>query len=173
LAEQGYGITQLFVVLLRIETSIMSSETYYVAKDDDYLGYLYNLPDEEKTLVRKAATLAIEEPEVHQHPKFQSMLAEIFVDAYKNYNVHFIIETHSEYIVRKLQLLVAKHIVDREDISILYVYNTDDKPLYEPQVKQIKIRKDGMLDGTFGEGFFEEADMLTMLLLTAGKEDNE
>lgn len=173
LAEQGYGITQLFVVLLRIETSIMSSETYFVAKDDDYLGHLYNLPDEGKTLMRKAATLAIEEPEVHQHPKFQSMLAEIFVDAYKNYNVHFIIETHSEYIVRKLQLLVAKHIVDREDISILYVYNKDDKPLLEPQVKQIEIRKNGMLDGTFGEGFFDEADMLTMFLLTAGKEDNE
>jgi predicted ATPase len=102
----------------------------------------------------------------------QSMLAEILVDAYTNYNVHFIIETHSEYIIRKLQLLVANKEVKNSDISLLYVYDEKNKPGYEPQVKKIGIRKDGMLNGNFGEGFFDEADMLSMFLLTAqGGED--
>ena len=106
------------------------------------------------------------------HPKLQSMLAEIIVDAYTKHNIHFIIETHSEYIIRKLQLLVANKSLPNSDISILYVYDNDYKPGYEPQVKKIGIRKDGMLNGNFGEGFFDEADMLSMFLLTAqGGED--
>ena len=171
LAEQGYGVTQFLMLLLRIETAIMKNKYGKVTFDDElYLGEnraLYpNHIDYAET------TISIEEPEVHLHPKMQSMLAEILVDAYTNYNVHFIIETHSEYIIRKLQLLVANKEVKNSDISLLYVYDEKDRPGYEPQVKKIGIRKDGMLNGTFGEGFFDEADMLSMFLLTAqGGED--
>lgn len=173
LAELGYGITQLFVILLRIDIAIMEAETSIVAKDKDYLGDPSELPEHQRKILRSATTLAIEEPEVHQHPRYQSALAEIFVDAITKYNVNFIIETHSEYLIRKLQLLVAKKNVNPSDISLLYVYDEKKRPIYEPHVKQINIRKDGMLDGSFGEGFFDEADMLTMFLLTAGKESDE
>lgn len=151
LADEGYGITQLICMLLRIETAILKKHYYPI--------WLRNSDKE---------TIAIEEPEVHLHPRFQSMLAEMFVDAYKNYGVHFIIETHSEYIIRKLQLMVANGEVDNNDISIQYVFDNAEKPDYEPLIKTIKIRKDGMLDGTFGSGFFDEADMLSMYLLTTG-----
>jgi hypothetical protein len=172
LAEQGYGITQLIVILLRIELAIMENRSGRIVFDDD----LYMGQDTEKHHAKreyKETTIAIEEPEVHLHPKLQSMLAEIFIDAYTNYNVHFIIETHSEYIIRKLQLLVANKEIKNSDISILYVYDMKDKPGYEPQVKKIGIRKDGMLNGNFGEGFFDEADMLSMFLLTAGGNEDE
>lgn len=167
LAEQGYGVTQLLVILLRIELAIMENCYGKIIFDDE----LYMGKDTEVHQAKweyKETTIAIEEPEVHLHPKMQSMLAEIFVDAYTNFNVHFIIETHSEYIIRKLQLLVANKDVKNSDISILYVYDEKDRPGYEPQVKKIGIRKDGMLNGNFGEGFFDEADMLSMFLLTAG-----
>ena len=159
LAEEGYGVTQLIVLLLRIETAILESKKTPLNDEFDESEQPKNSFSE--------STIAVEEPEVHLHPRFQSLLAEMFVDAYKNYNVHFIIETHSEYIIRKLQLLVANKNVCNTDISILYVYDKNDKPGYEPQVKKIGIRKDGMLNGSFGEGFFDEADMLSMFLLTA------
>ena len=53
------------------------------------------------------------------------------------------------------------------------LYDEKNKPGYEPQVKKIGIRKDGMLNGNFGEGFFDEADMLSMYLLTAGSDGEE
>ena len=164
LAEQGYGITQLLMILLRIELAIMDQHLGGIVFDDD----LYMGRDRESHRHKgewKDTTIAIEEPEVHLHPKMQSMLAEIFIDAYTNHNVHFIIETHSEYIIRKLQLLVANKEVKDSDISLLYVYDKINRPDCEPQVKKIEVSDKGMLLGRFGEGFFDEADELSMNLL--------
>jgi len=137
LADFGYGITQLVGIMLSVE-------------------------------IYKNQTIAIEEPEIHLHPKYQSMLATMFVDAMKTYGTHFIIETHSEYLIRKLQTLVASKTIDAKDTSLIYVYDADKekRPLHTPQVQHIKINPDGSLDGSFGSGFFDEADNLSMSLFT-------
>ena len=158
LAEEGYGVTQLVTLLLRIETAILESVP----------TSLYNDEKEEVVTPKfSESTIAVEEPEVHLHPKFQSMLAEMFVEAYKKYNVHFIIETHSEYLIRKLQTLVAEKEICNSDTSIIYVYDSDiaKRPLYTPQLKEIEIGEDGRLTDSFGTGFFDEADNLVINLL--------
>ena len=156
LAEEGYGVTQIVTLLIRIETAILESKKN--VEFDDYEKPIYSFSE---------STIAIEEPEVHLHPKFQSLLAEMFVDAYTNYNVHFIIETHSEYLIRKLQTMVANKAICNSNISIIYVYDSDisKRPLYTPQVKVIDIAEDGRLQDSFGNGFFDEADNLVMNLL--------
>lgn len=167
LAEQGYGITQLFSILLRIEIAIMKSKREVVNKDPFDMGCPSHhwKKDSDVAVSLSESTIAIEEPEVHLHPKFQSMLAEMFIDAYKRYNVHFIIETHSEYLIRKLQTQIAKKDVLNRDISIIYVYDNQNRPDCEPQVKRINVSDKGMLLGRFGEGFYDEADELSMTLL--------
>lgn len=143
LVDEGYGITKLIATLINIEMTILSSN--------------YNV-----------ITLAIEEPENHLHPRYQSLLAEMFADAYKNYGIHFIVETHSEYMVRKLQTLVAKKELTPAEVSLQYLYNPDIelRPKGEPQVKDIPIGEDGILKDTFGPGFMDEADNLAMDILT-------
>ena len=112
-------------------------------------------------------TIAIEEPEIHLHPRFQSLLADMFAYAMKNYNINFIIETHSEYLIRKMQLLVANGDVKSDDISLLYVNDPDEnkRPDGEPQIKDIGICSDGYLNESFGPGFFDEASSLSRKLL--------
>ena len=101
---------------------------------------------------------------MHLHPRFQSLLADMFVEAYQNYNIHFIIETHSEYLVRRLQVMVA----DKEtallpdNVSINYI-DKDESGLSHN--RQIKIQEDGRLSEPFGPGFFNEADSLAMEIL--------
>jgi len=144
LADEGYGITQLFSILLQIELQKKS----------------------------KCLTIAIEEPEIHLHPKYQSLLADMFVDAYKTFGLHFIIETHSEYLIRRLQLLVAgidtdaEKKLDKNDVSIAYIYTKEEaEKENQPRVKNISIFENGYLSGTFGKGFFDEATKLSRKLM--------
>ncbi|MDL2304200.1 DUF3696 domain-containing protein [Bacteroides sp. OttesenSCG-928-D19] len=166
LAEEGYGITQLLSLLLKIEVSILKADVYQ--KDT---RSSYNRPPiigEDTELAYYPQTISIEEPEIHLHPALQSQLAEMFIYVYKHYNIRFIIETHSEYLIRKLQTLVAQEKIQSGDISLNYLYDPDPKkrPANTPQIKKITIKEDGRLNDSFGSGFFDEADNLAMDLLT-------
>ena len=165
LSEQGYGITQLFVILLRIETAILESQSYTWAKNKRYLASPSNLEESKLETFRTPSTLAIEEPEVHQHPKFQSMLADLFFDAYTNYNVHFIIETHSEYLIRRTQVIVS----NQEYASNLDVEKDCPFQTYYVPVGGVPYslgyRKDGKFKESFGSGFYDEASNLAFEIL--------
>jgi hypothetical protein len=136
LVDKGYGLTQLTAIILSISEAM-----------------------------KIEGTVILEEPETNLHPKFQSMLAEMMLYAKTYYDVSFIIETHSEYLIRKLQYLTAKKEIESKDTVIYYFHHPDEIPKGEKQIKKLTIRKDGMMDGDFGEGFFDESSRLTMDLL--------
>lgn len=164
LADEGYGITQLVSILLQIETAILSAQgkkaNRYYGLDalDKYKSDMFHY---------EVNTISIEEPEIHLHPKYQSILADMLVEAFLNYNIHFVVETHSEYLIRKLQLLVSGHIggvdIDNSMVSIYYINSEDDKS--KQKVKRIGICRDGYLDDSFGEGFYDEAIKLSRQLM--------
>lgn len=172
LADEGYGITQLVSILLQIETAILAAKGEKVNK---YWGLNHLDHYNEGEFHYEINTIAIEEPEIHLHPKYQSLLADMFLETYEKYNIHFIIETHSEYLIRKAQLLAAKlEPLDDEtnipvyyekgvdSISIFYVdSNNKDKP-----ANRINICSDGYLDDSFGEGFYDEATRLSRRLIS-------
>ena len=208
LADEGYGITQLISILLGIEISIMKGKNgkFTESRDRHYEQYNsvdfrlfedYGIPPYEFACPLEG-TLLIEEPETHLHPKYQSMLAEMFLDAYTTYNIQFVIETHSEYLIRKFQTFVAKYdggrilseiiseadlnrfngfnregfakafltTMDRDEISVYYLYKKDEQPEDCPLVKKLELKEDGRLASQFGPGFFDEADNLAMDLLS-------
>ena len=144
LADEGYGITQLTLLLLRIDNFIPSTPDEYQTYNPRYFF--------------------VEEPEIHLHPKYQSLLAEMFVEAYQKYNIHFIIETHSEYLIRKLQVMVAdkENALTSNDVSLNYVEKNEEGVSHN---RQIKILEDGRLSEPFGSGFYDEADTLAMELM--------
>ncbi len=156
LADEGFGVTQIVYVLLQIEIIIATT------------AYSFSHPFIEKDEQKfRESTIAIEEPEINLHPKFQSLLADLFIDAYKTFNIHFVVETHSEYLIRKLQTFVAKKEIKPDDVALHYIYPHDkeQRPKGKPQVMKIKIKDDGRLNESFGTGFFDEADNLAMDLL--------
>jgi AAA15 family ATPase/GTPase len=105
----------------------------------------------------------IEEPESNLHPDFQSKLADFIADVQKGRNIQLIIETHSEYFIRKLQYLVATKEIEEDKILINY-FNPESVRKKEGIVKEIMIRNNGILTQGFGPGFFDEADNLAMQL---------
>lgn len=166
LADKGLGGLHVFTLLLKIETAILEQKVEERLSSNNTAGIdrgLVKLLPKYNQL--NPITLALEEPEVHLHPNHQSILADMIVEAYQKYGIHFIIETHSEYLIRKLQVLVAdkKCSLKADDISLNYV---EREATGRSVVRKIGILEDGRLDGSFGEGFFDEAGGLSRRLLT-------
>ena len=114
-------------------------------------------------IISTESTIMIEEPETNLHPNFQSKLAELFVEANNIFRHQFIIETHSEYLIRKLQHIVAKKELNNDHLKIYYFNNPDTAT--ENQIISIEVFDNGGLSQNFGEGFFDEASRLRFNLL--------
>jgi hypothetical protein len=138
--DYGFGYTQIASLIFRISELALKKHV----PDIDFFSH-------EPTI------LILEEPESNLHPKFQSILADILVDAADTFQIQFIIETHSEYLIRKLQYLTAIKTVKPEDSVIYYFHEPGKVPVGEKQVKKIEILEDGSLSDEFGPGFFDEA----------------
>ena len=68
-----------------------------------------------------------------------------------------IVETHSEYLIRRLQYLVATGVASPEDVAIYYL---GPDPSAEDYIKRITIAPSGKLSESFGPGFTDEATNL-------------
>ena len=101
------------------------------------------------------------------HPSYQSKLAEIFAEAITLFGINILVETHSEYLIRKLQFLIAsdESKLKSNDISVYYMQNPKQMVENSPQVYKLDIREDGFMNNDFGKGFFDEASTLSLGLL--------
>lgn len=110
--------------------------------------------------------LYLEEPETNLHPNWQSILAELIVYQI-SIGIRFVIETHSEYLIRKIQSLIAQKKCDHNDV-VIYYFNSEEerRKNNKPSSYQIKINKNGTLSESFGAGFFDEAGRLSLELLS-------
>lgn len=157
LVDFGYGIKQLILILIQI--SVLAEKNRRTVEDyDDEGEYMHD--------IYIPSMLLVEEPETNLHPKWQSLLAEMFVEANNQFNIQFVIETHSEYIIRKLQTLVANNKISGEKIKIFYVRHPEDVSQDKKQISNINIQPDGSIDyRIFDGGFFDENDTLELSLL--------
>ena len=115
----------------------------------------------------KDSIMLVVEPEAHLHPNFQSLLADMFTDASSRFKIKFIIESHSEYLVKKLQYLTA--LGESEDgikpghVYVNYFDNVKEDT--SSVINQITIDKYGNLSDELGEGFVDHAPNLMIDML--------
>jgi predicted ATPase len=96
LTDVGFGISQVLPVVV---------ESFYVPRH---------------------STVIIEQPELHLHPRVQSELADLFVAAIHSREnnedrcIQFIIESHSEHFLQRLQRRIAEGTLKPEDVALYF-----------------------------------------------------
>ena len=157
----GRGALQIVSILFRIGLINIR----YTLASNEYRKILYKLPmnwqwsdwsDINREKLLASPLIILEEPEICLHPCAQSKLAEMMIHANMKFGIRFIVETHSEYIIRCTQVLVAKESYD--DFTIRY--KNPFKVYYFPSYGipyDMEYRPNGRFERPFGKGFFDEA----------------
>jgi hypothetical protein len=73
----------------------------------------------------EGSTILLEQPEIHLHPSVQSRLADVFIDAMNVRKTQFIVESHSEHLLRRLQRRLAEGETIQKEQTALYFCDVD------------------------------------------------
>ena len=156
LADKGMGSIQMMILLFRLATIVRK---YNLANAEIVKDLVYR--NELKPLI------LIEEPEQNLHPKMQSLLADLFFEMNNKYGCRFIVETHSEYLIRKTQVIVAE--MDYKDEEEMMANNPFKVYFFEMDaidgVRNMQYFISGAFKDKFGEGFFDEAAKSDMTII--------
>ena len=111
----------------------------------------------------RPAITAIEQPELHVHPRLQVELGDLFAEQAARGRV-FLIETHSEHLMLRLlrrieetgsgELPEGKPALEPEQVSVVYVEQVDG----EVRATRLRIDETGEFIDRWPQGFFDERD---------------
>lgn len=135
LTDVGFGVSQLLPVLVQL---------------------LY---------VERGCTLIFEQPELHLHPRAQSALADVFIDALQmqeegaSREIQLLVESHSEHFLRRIQRRIAEEKLDPAQVALYFC-----KPGHEGStIEELKLDEYGNISN-WPENFFgdEIGDLAAM-----------
>ena len=138
LPDVGFGVSQVLPVVV---------ESFYAAPD---------------------STIVIEQPELHLHPRVQAFLANLFVEAVnaredgEDRRVQFLIESHSEHFIYRLQRLIAEEVVKPEQVALYFCRSGAEGSIIEP----LSLNADGDIVN-WPENFFGDEMEDTRIRLAA------
>ena len=153
--DVGYGISQV----LPIVTQIVWSQHRGAPQKGKKLSY------------GDTHISVIEQPEIHLHPAAQAKLADMFASlaiyANKRYGGEkILVETHSEHLIRRLQVLIADPTtpLTKDMVKVYYVDRSPDGGSF---VKEMKLTESGQFEEEWPSGFFDKAFELSRQLMKA------
>lgn len=98
------------------------------------------------------STTIMEQPEIHLHPKMQAELADFFIEMLNlgsgdnNTAKSLIIETHSEYLLKRIRRRIAEGIIRPEDVAIYFIKSRDEENLDSALIEMSDICDDGTIE---------------------------
>ena len=147
LSDKGMGSLQVMSLILKLAT------------------ILFNKSSKNKT----TPTVLIEEPELNLHPELQSKLSDFLLEVSRK-NVQFLVETHSEYIIRRAQLISIKEgYVLNEELNPnpfkIFYFHKKEGPY------QMNFTSQGRFERDFGPGFYDEAAKTSIAIIKEGRKN--
>ena len=139
LTEVGFGASQLLPVIV---------EGYYSPEN---------------------SLIIAEQPEIHLHPKAQTLLADLFIDV-ANQNKKMLIETHSEHLLTRIQRRIAENVINNNDVALYYCEpTTEGTRIINININEFGQLGEGLPVGFFEDGFTESKEHLHAMMKKKGK----
>ena len=110
------------------------------------------------------STLVFEQPELHLHPKVQTLLGDFFLSM-ALCNKQCIVETHSEYFIDRLRFRIAAAPPENELNSQAKIYFVE-KPSQGSSFREVKINEYGAISD-WPDGFFDQSQQQAEKILRA------
>ena len=129
IADVGYGINQILPVIIE---GIASEE---------------------------GSIICVEQPEIHLHPRLQASIADLMIDTIEEDDgkrKQWIVETHSELLILRLQRRIREGKIKPDDISVLYV-DPNDESTEGSAIIPLRMDENGDFVDEWPDGFFDES----------------
>lgn len=143
LADVGYGVSQVLPVITLLH------------------------------FVPEGSVILCEDPEAHLHPMAQSGLADLFVEVAKKRKLQVLIETHSEHLFRRLQVLMASATLSENDCALYYVERDEPSAklteLQADEFGRIQNWPENLFGDAVGEAGRQMREMIKRLQATEGE----
>jgi hypothetical protein len=133
-----------------------------VTPSDVGFGLGQMLPILVQGIVPGAQTICVEQPEIHLHPRLQSTMADFLAwsagilettVASPKQPKQWIVETHSEVLMLRLQRRISEGKLDPAKLSVLYVNPIQDVGAV---IQDLRIESNGEFADPWPDGFFTE-----------------
>lgn len=112
----------------------------------------------------EGSTVILEQPEIHLHPAVQAGLADIIIESALIRRVQVIVESHSEHLLRRLQLRTAEERIAPDEVA-LYFCDHDGK---HSCIEELQLTMFGEIrnwpESFFGNALGETADLVRIAL---------
>jgi hypothetical protein len=145
----GARLRDLFEVRLKDKRR---GETVDVSLSDVGFGISQILPFIVQSLAAENQIISIEQPEVHIHPRLQADLGDLLASSVRERNNQFLIETHSEHLILRLQRLVREGKLEPDEVSVIYVSRGKEGS----RAERLRLDEDGDFVDHWPGGFFPE-----------------
>lgn len=174
LADKGVGAIQVMLLLLKIGAILNKLyPTDKVIVEEHEAGIHPGLLKRQRLIDTKyfgryyCALLIVEEPEQNLHPCFQSKLFDLFTELVQ-LRIQIIVETHSEYMVRRSQVVAGDIVQGKPDgstddipFSVIYIDGDPEDPYHE-----MPYDNKGRFTEEFGTGFLDESSKHAFAILS-------
>ncbi|HYE31622.1 MAG TPA: DUF3696 domain-containing protein, partial [Methylomirabilota bacterium] len=156
IADVGFGFSQMLPVIVQIWSLNRPPRRAVVQAES--AGFVYTDPIERFQI---GDIVAIEQPELHLHPRLQARIADMLVAAVSRAksskrSLTMLIETHSETIVNRVGSLILERKINPEEVQILVFERNHQET--ETQLRVARYSEQGFLEN-WPAGFFLSEEM--------------
>lgn len=147
-----------------VPTLVHTQSGVAISPADAGFGLSQLLPLLVEAELRKQSTICIEQPELHLHPRLQARVGSVLRKAVEGGNQNrFVIETHSEHLLLRLQRLIREGLLKASSTLVIYIDNQEydhDTERFLQSISStmltLRLAPNGDLLDPWPGGFFDE-----------------